>query len=626
MSSSSAMERGSGGEEAEVAVSSEVWAVLSAAVADMTGNDSRSSSKNATTSSSASVDSPADDGGNKSGEEHMVQPSHSQAAAATLTSESRRQKVVDLAKKRIATSASAAGGGGSESSSRQANASSAVPATVTCTEGGDDDKDSSSGLGMDDDKAQEERETLASLSPGRVERSIDEIKAKMMMVQEDSDDEENEELNEAKEGSEVRIRITSNAASDATSNTSSPSTKLQQTKEKAPPPRLTIDVPFDERPRVLPDDVPSFDAGEDWEGSTRRPASPPTPLPPVPPPAPTNATSKAKHFFGGRKDKKKKAESNQSMPPQQPPGPPSPDSRANEVPNAQSTSYEDSDIEADVHDETPLPSKLPPLAKDVNEDVMASVARARAAGLVINDDGISERQNKRRSSTTASGSSSSGGRRRVRSSGHSKSLRRKGRTNVSEEDQEEKQQKQSRRHHTRTSRTSIRKGRSQKLKRPESTMSDEDQTKSTMSFAETTSKHGIGGSKGILEACDPIPMDSTSPKSSLILEFEDQDLIGWIMNGDACTSLQKCGTESNDVYHSHRVEQVTSEDDDMSDISNLTGKWRRSRLLVEEQQRRKAAEEANKRHSGRPFDFMSMLCGDLKAMFCDGLKPDAASF
>ena len=73
MSSSSAMERGSGGEEAQVAVSSEVWAVLSAAVADMTGNDSISSSKNATTSSSASVDSPAVDGGDNSGEEHMVQ-------------------------------------------------------------------------------------------------------------------------------------------------------------------------------------------------------------------------------------------------------------------------------------------------------------------------------------------------------------------------------------------------------------------------------------------------------------------------------------------------------------------------------------------------------------------------
>ena len=48
--------------------------------------------------------------------------------------------------------------------------------------------------------------------------------------------------------------------------------------------------------------------------------------------------------------------------------------------------------------------------------------------------------------------------------------------------------------------------------------------------------------------------------------------------------------------------------------------------MVEEQQRRKAAEEANKRQNGSPFDFMSMLCGDLKAMFCDGLKPDAASF
>ena len=120
-------------------------------------------------------------------------------------------------------------------------------------------------------------------------------------------------------------------------------------------------------------------------------------------------------------------------------------------------------------------------------------------------------------------------------------------------------------------------------------------------------------------------MDSSSPKSSLILEFEDQDLIGWIMNGDACTSLQKCGTGSDNV-HSHHVEQVTSEDDDMSDISNLTGKWRRSRLLVEEQQRRKAIEEAKKRHNSSPFDFMSMLCGDLKALFCDGLKADAASF
>lgn len=163
------------------------------------------------------------------------------------------------------------------------------------------------------------------------------------------------------------------------------------------------------------------------------------------------------------------------------------------------------------------------------------------------------------------------------------------------------------------------------MKRPQSIVSDGDKTKSTISFAETTSNYGIGGSKGILEACDPTTMEPTSPKSSLILEFEDQDLIGWIMNGEACTSLQKCGTDGDNV-HSHRVEQVTSEDDDMSDISNLTGKWRRSRLLVEEQQRRKAIEEAKKRHQSSPFDFMSMLCGDLKALFCDSLKVDAASF
>lgn len=605
---------GSSGDEQMAVVSSEVWGVLSAAVAEMTGNDSTSSARNTTTCNASSVCSADGDSGPE--EEHMGQPSHSKVVA--VDSEVRRQKVVDLAKKRVATSAAA----GIESS-KKSSADSAVPTTVICTEGGEDDKDSSSGLGLDDDKAQEERETLASLSPlsGRVERSMDEIKAKMMMAQEDSDDEE--EMGETKEGSEVRISITSNTTPDAMSTNVTSSKKLQQSKEKAEPMysprRLTIDVPFDERPRDLPDDVPSFDAGEDWEGSIRRPASPPVPLPPVPPPAPTNATSKGKHFFCGRKDKKKA----ESAP--QPPRPPSPDNDngANEVPNAQSTSYEDSDF--DVDDETPFLSKLAPSkGKDVNEDVMVSVARARAAGLATNDEGINERQKKRRSSNAATSSgSSNSSRRRVRGSSRTKSLRRKGRTHISKEDRDEEQQEKSRRH--RSSRSS-RKSRSERLKRPESTaLSDGDQTKSTISFVGTTSNHGIGGSKGILEACDPMTMDSSSPKSSIILEFEDQDLIGWIMNGDACTSLQKCGTDSDNV-HSHRVEQVTSEDDDMSDISNLTGKWRRSRLLVEEQQRRKAIEEAKKRHHSSPFDFMSMLCGDLKALFCDGLKADAASF
>lgn len=587
---------GSSESEQAAAVSGEVWAVLSAAVADMTGNGSRSSDRN--TANVSSVCSTGGDSGPK--EEHMVQPSHSQVAA--VDSEARRQKVVDLAKKRVATSAAAGIG-----SSKKANADSSVPTTVICTEGEEDDKDSSSGLGIDDYKAQEERETLASLSPlsDRVERSIDEVKAKMMMAQEDSDDEE--KLNGAKEESKVRISVAAKTTPDAVSTNSTSSKKLQQSKEKAQLPRLTIDVPFDERPRVLPDDVPSFDAGEYYEGSTRRQASsPPMPLPPVPPPAPTNTTSKGKHFFGGRKDKKKAESAPQS------PRPPSPDNDngANDVPNAQSTSYEDSDVDAD-DDETPLPSKLPPsLAKNLNEDVMASVARARAAGLATNDKGMNERQNERSS--------------RRRGSSHSKSLRRKSRTHISTEnrDEEQQEQEQSRRH--RSSRSS-RKSRSQRLTRPESTISDGDQTKSTISFAETTSNHGIGGSKGILEACDPMTMESTSPKSSLVLEFEDQDLIGWIMNGDACTSLQKCGTDSDNV-HSHVVEQVTSEDDDMSDISNLTGKWRRSRLLVEEQQRRKAIEEAKKRLNSSPFDFMSMLCGDLKALFCDGLKADAASF
>lgn len=567
---------GSSGDEQMAVVSSEVWGVLSAAVAEMTGNDSSSSARK-TTANASSVRS-ADGGDSGPEEEHMVQPSRSQAAA--VDSEVRRQTVVDLAKKRVATSAAAG-----RSSKKASNAASAVPTTVICTEGEEDDKDSNNGLGFDDDKAQEEREMLASLSPlsDRVERSIEEIKSKMMMAQEESDDEER-----------------------------------QQPKKNVVPPRLTIDVPFDERPRDLPDDVPSFDAGEDWEGSTRRPASPPVPLPPVPPPAPTNATSKGKHFFGGRKDKKK-AESTPQLP-----RPPSPDNDngANEIPNAQSTSYEDSDV--DVDDETQFLSKLPPFkGKDVNEDVMASVAHARAAGLATNDEGIHERQNKRRSSNAATSSGSSMSSRR-RGSSRSKSLRRKSRTHISKDDgdEEQREQKPSRRH--RSSRSS-RKSSSQRLKRPESTLSDGDLTKSTISFAETTSNHGIGGSKGILEACDPMTMDSSSPKSSLILEFEDQDLIGWIMNGDACTSLQKCGTDSDNL-HSHRVEQVTSEDDDMSDISNLTGKWRRSRLLVEEQQRRKAIEEAKKRHNSSPFDFMSMLCGDLKALFCDGMKADAASF
>ena len=582
----------SDGEQVAV-VSDEVWAVLSAAVADMTGNDdSRSNAAGNTPNNASSVCSA--DGVSGPEEEHIVQPSRSQEVAA-VDSEARRLQVVDLAKKRVATSA-AAGTTSSIESSRKASTSSAVPTTVICTEGEEDGKDSSSGLGVDDDRAQEEREMLALLSPrlsDRVERSIDEIKAKMMMAQEESDDEERQQ----------------------------PKNNGLQPKKNVVPPRLTIDVPFDERPRDLPDDVPSFDAGEDWEGSTRRPASPPVPLPPVPPPAPTNATSKGKHFFGGRKDKKKA----ESTP--QPPRPPPPDNDngTNEVPNAQSTSYEDSDVDAD--DETQFVSKLPPpKGKDVNEneDVMASVAHARAAGLATNDEGINERQNKRRSSNAATSSGSSMSSRRRGSSSRSKSLRRKSRTHISKDDGDEEQQEQkpSRRH--RSSRSS-RKSRSQRLKRPESTLSDGDLTKSTISFAETTSNHGIGGSKGILEACDPMTMDSSSPKSSLILEFEDQDLIGWIMNGDACTSLQKCGTDS-DILHSHRVEQVTSEDDDMSDISNLTGKWRRSRLLVEEQQRRKAIEEAKKRHNSSPFDFMSMLCGDLKALFCDGLKADAASF
>ena len=395
--SSSAM--GSSGDEQMAAVSSEVWGVLSAAVAEMTGHDSTSSARKTTTNASSVCSAGGGDSGPE--EEHMVQPSHSQVEA--VDSEVRRQKVVDLAKKRVAAATAI------ESSSKKANAASAVPTTVICTEVGEDDKDSSSGLGVDDDKAQEEREMLVSLSPlsGRVERSIDEIKAKMIMAQEESDDEER-----------------------------------QQPKKNVVPPRLTIDVPFDERPRDLPDDVPSFDAGEDWEGSTRRPASPPVPLPPVPPPAPTNATSKGKHFFGGRKDKKK------AEPTPQPPRPPSPDNDngdgANEVPNAQSTSYEDSDVDAD--DEAQFLSKIPPCkGKDVNEneDVMASVAHARAASLATNDEGINERQNKRRSSSGSSISS------RRRGSSRSKSLRRKSRTHISKDDWDEEQQqeqKPSRRH------------------------------------------------------------------------------------------------------------------------------------------------------------------------------------
>jgi len=559
-----AMERTDNGSTGGEVVSGDVLAVLSAAVADFTaGNDPNRGD-------TASV--PSSDGGGGGSPDG---PSHSQAMAAD--SEARRQRVVDLARARVASSASGVPVGDSP-----------VPTTATCMEGGEDDQDSSAG---NDVGAQEHREVPAALSPlskAQVERSIEEVKAKMMMAQEDSDDDE-EEGNYAKDESEK----------DRPEKASS--TKLLS--KNNPTPGLTIDAPFDEPPRDLPHDVPSFDAGEGWEGSTRRPASPPIPLslprplPSAPPAAPTNATSKGKHFFGRWKDKKKTGAV------LTPPSPPSPDNGAPEVPNAQSTSYEDSDADADGG--TPLPFQLPTSTEDVIDDVMSSVARARAVG--------------------SSGSSSINSRRHVGSSSNSRSFRKKSRTGVSKEDRDERQDRQQRgRLHTAHSASrSDRKSRTHRSKpRPESTMSDGDQTMSTSSFAQTTSKHGISGSKGILEACDPIGQ-STSQKSSLILEFEDQDLIGWIMNGEACTTLHKCSPKS---IHSHRVEQVTSDDDDVSDISNLTGRWRRSRLLMKEQQKRKAEDEANKRHSNNPFNVMSIVCGDLKALLCDGLKPDAASF
>ena len=552
---------------AATSISGDVVAVLAAAVADMTntGND---------TGSDSGGDS--DDGrdSDRSATSGRVQPSHSQVVVGEAEAEARRQKVLNLARMRVG---GGSGSGGSDSP--------AVPDTVIWSQS--DEEDPSSDV-SNSDKVQEKKETMAPqpqlpLSKDRVERSIEEIKAKMTMSQEDSDDDDDEE-EEAKEDekdeekvkdqklgdfrhaseSEVRIGVAANGPSDADDITH---TSIKSSKKKTPSTGLTINIPFDERPPELPDDVPSFDAGEDWEGSSRRPPSPPVPLPPVSPraaaasrplAAPTNATSKDKHFFGTKKHKETGAALEARQPPTMPPNP---DYGASAVPTAQSTSYEDSDA----------------------DDWAASQSSK-----------INERQSKHRSSTTAS----SGSRRRRR------------------------RNRSSSRHNTRRS---SRKSRAKTTrKRPESALSDGDLTRSTVSFAETSSNHGVGGSKGILEACDP---RVNSPKSSLILEFEDQDLIGWIMNGEACTSLhQKCGGMDDYVVRSHRVQQVTSDDDDMSDISNLTGRWRRSRLLVQEQQRRKAEEEA-KRHTtttGSPFDFMSMFCGDIKALF--GLAPDEASF
>ena len=556
-------------------ISGDVMAVLAAAVADITntGNDTGND-----TGSNSGGDSADGKDSDRSATNGRVQTSHSQVGVGEA--EARRQKVVDLARMRVGggskiSSGSGSGSGGSDSP--------AVLDTVIWIQS--DEEDPSSDV-SNNDTPQEKKETMAPqllLSKDRVERSIEEIKAKMTMSQEDSDDDDDEKEDEKKEekvkeqkvddvrrASESKLRIggvTANGPSNADDITH---TSITSSKKKAPSSGLTINIPFDERPPELPDDVPSFDAGEDWEGSSRRPASPPVLLSPVslrataasrPPAAPTNATSKDKHFF----ETKKHNETGAALVARRPPTmPPNPDYVASTVPTAQSTSYEDSDA----------------------DDWAASPSSK-----------INERQSKHRSCTTASSGSSSR-RRRNRSSS---------------------------RHNTRRS---SRKSRAKTTrKRPESTLSDGDMTRSTASFAETSSNNFIGGSKGILEACDP---RVNSPKSSLILEFEDQDLIGWIMNGEACASLhQKCGGMDDYVVHSHRVQQVTSDDDDMSDISNLTGRWRRSRLLVEEQQRRKA-EEAAKRHTAStpssPFDFMSMFCGDIKALFCDSLKHDAASF
>ena len=554
-------------------ISGDVMAVLAAAVADITntGND---------TGSDSGGDSADGRDSDRSATNGRVQTSHSQVGVGET--EARRQKVVDLARMRVGGgSGTGSGGGGSDSP--------AVPDTVIWIQS--DEEDPSSDV-SNNDTPQEKKETMAPqlpLSKDRVERSIEEIKAKMTMSQEDSDsdddddDDDDDEKEDEKEEEKVKEQkvddvrraseskvciggVTANGPSNADDITHTSITSSKKT----PSSGLTINIPFDERPPELPDDVPSFDAGEDWEGSSRRLASPPVPLSPVslrataasrPPAAPTNATSKDKHFFGTKKHNETGAALVARRPPTMPPNP---EYVASTVPTAQSTSYEDSDA----------------------DDWAASPSSK-----------INERQSKHRSSTTASSGSSSR-RRRNRSSS---------------------------RHNTRRS---SRKSRAKTTrKRPESTLSDGDMTRSTASFAETSSNHFIGGSKGILEACDP---RVNPPKSSLILEFEDQDLIGWIMNGEACASLhQKCGGMDDYVVHSHRVQQVTSDDDDMSDISNLTGRWRRSRLLVEEQQRRKT-EEAAKRHTAStpssPFDFMSMFCGDIKALFCDSLKHDAASF
>ena len=532
---------------------------------------------NATTGSTSA----ADDGTNSSTDEERP----------ASDAEKRRQLVVGLAKRRVSkskqmmTSPTPAHTTGTAT----ATATSSIPIPVVTPE-------------KDEQPATRNARTRRSAARIPVERSVEEVKAKMMMMQDDDADPK-------------ILPVNNSAAAAAPAELSSfGNLRVDVARDRS-------DIPWDERPTGLPEDVPSFDAGDSWDGASRDAApaspSPRTPSPPVfctpsPPPAPTNSKCKDKHFFGP--DDVAAKESSDNAPHDEPrsrsstedTGPTTASSSSNNnnnnspLSNHKSISFEESGGGGGGNHDAAIRELTPPKVESTSSSSRKRIAAAKASRLrnllsqpktstvddeKCIDDGGSEESVVHDDGGNVASLVHDGG------NGSAESV------HVDDDDDDGKTSSEKDRGHDAEKKSDGQHG--------ENDTNDSvvayDKASNAVSLAETSSAVGDAGCTGLFS------------NKSLILEF-DRDIFGCMRDA------------TNDAGQSHKVD-IMSDDDEVSDISSLTGRWRRQARAMAEEQRRanalKAKEEAVKEKqalSSNPFDCMAMVCGDLKALICEGIE------
>eukprot|EP00562_Extubocellulus_spinifer_P013397 CAMPEP_0178554954 /NCGR_PEP_ID=MMETSP0697-20121206/8608_1 /TAXON_ID=265572 /ORGANISM="Extubocellulus spinifer, Strain CCMP396" /LENGTH=578 /DNA_ID=CAMNT_0020187937 /DNA_START=100 /DNA_END=1836 /DNA_ORIENTATION=- len=506
--------------------------------------------------------------------------------------EKRRQLVVDLAKRRVSknkqtmTSQTPAHNTGAATSTATATSTIPIPSVVT------PDK-----FEQPDTRSARTRRSKARIP---VERSIEEVKEKMMMMQDDDAD------------PRILPVLINNSAAAAAAQAEQLSSFTIPRVDVA---RDRSDIPWDERPTGLPQDVPSFDAGDSWDSSSRYAATPASPSPrtasppafctPSPPPAPTNSRCKDKHFFGPD-DVVAKEESSDNAPHDEPRSRSSTEdtrpttassssnnnnnSNGSPLSNHKSISFEESGGGGGGNDDAAIREVTPPKVESTSSSSRKRIAEAKASRLrtllnqpktgtvddekCIDDVVGSEESVMHDDGDNVASSVHDGG------NGSAES--------VHDEDQQgHDEEQESDGQHEKNDTNDL--------------IVANDKASNAPSVAETSSAVGDAGCTGLFS------------NKSLILEF-DRDIFGCMRDA------------TNDAGQSHKVD-IMSDDDEVSDISSLTGRWRRqARAMAEEQKRAnalKAKEETVKeKHalSSSPFDCMAMVCGDLKALICEGIE------